>query len=218
MTGGQSAKYEILSRIRMVTRSAGQTGRETSPAWKSIARNYRQTSSLNREERLALLEERLSDYGAGVHRGGRVQIAAEIANILRGRRKQRIVLPADIDPSWLPEGFTYVADEGLSYEAIDGCDGVLTGATLAIASTGTIALTHGAGQGRRVLTLIPDYHLCLIDAAAVVETVPEGMQLLESYMRQPITLISGPSATADIEMTRIQGVHGPRVLDVLIVG
>ncbi len=117
----------------------------------------------------------------------------------------------------LPDGFTFVQDENHSYDAMEACDGVLTGCSLAIASTGTLALCHQPGQGRRALTLIPDYHLCVVQASSVVETVPEAMQLLEPCKESPITLISGPSATADIEMTRIQGVHGPRILDVLLL-
>jgi L-lactate dehydrogenase complex protein LldG len=103
------------------------------------------------------------------------------------------------------------------YSEIEACDGVLTGCTVAIATTGTLALCHTANGSRRALTLLPDYHLCIVDASRIVETVPEGFRELESHRLQPITLISGPSATSDIEMTRIQGVHGPRVLDCVII-
>jgi L-lactate dehydrogenase complex protein LldG len=94
---------------------------------------------------------------------------------------------------------------------------VLTGCTVAIATTGTLALCHTFDGSRRALTLLPDYHLCIVRASTIVETVPEGFRALEAHRLQPITLISGPSATADIEMTRIQGVHGPRVLDCVLV-
>jgi L-lactate dehydrogenase complex protein LldG len=97
-------------------------------------------------------------------------------------------------------------------------DGVMTGATLAIAETGTVVLQNAAGQGRRVVTLVPDYHLCVVRVKDVVETVPEAFGRLEATAELATTFVSGPSATADIEMTRIKGVHGPRFLDVILAG
>jgi L-lactate dehydrogenase complex protein LldG len=94
---------------------------------------------------------------------------------------------------------------------------VLTGCAAAIAITGTLIICHDSAHGRRALTLLPDYHLCIVEASKIVETVPEGVRALEAQRVQPITFVSGPSATADIEMTRIQGVHGPRLLDVVIL-
>lgn len=223
MTPAQDAKEEILRSIRSALPTAGPDRQTASAAWNAIPRMYRQTSALQATERVAMLSERLRDYGAGVYPSTLPKIAEVIAGILQSRGKRRILLPAGIDPAWLPDGLTYVPDDQLSYEAIDACDGVITSAVLAIALTGTIALTHGgeagaaSGQGRRALTLIPDYHLCVVTTASVVETVPEAVRRLEPYRAQPITLISGPSATADIEMTRIQGVHGPRVLDVVVL-
>ena len=119
--------------------------------------------------------------------------------------------------SWLPEGFGFAVDEGLSSLALDKFEGVLTESTLAIAETGTIVLQTVAGQGRRAVSLIPDYHLCLVRASSVVATVPEAMDALAVRLVFGTTFISGPSATADIEMTRIKGVHGPRFLDVILV-
>jgi L-lactate dehydrogenase complex protein LldG len=101
---------------------------------------------------------------------------------------------------------------------LDGFDGVMTGSTVAIAVTGTVILQNVAGQGRRAVTLVPDYHLCLVNAADVVETVPQAMERLRGTEDLTTTFFSGPSATADIEMTRIKGVHGPRFLDVILVG
>ena len=210
----QSARAEILSRIRSTMDSPRAGAAET---WQAIPRNYRQSSTLTSSEKMALLEDRLQDYGAGVHHAESSQLASAIATILHQRDKERILVPRDIPPAWLPAGFAFVPDENASYKAIDACDGVLTGCLLAIAITGTLALCHEQGQGRRALTLIPDYHLCIVESSAVVETVPEAIYLLESRKQHPITLISGPSATADIEMTRIQGVHGPRVLDVVFI-
>jgi L-lactate dehydrogenase complex protein LldG len=106
-------------------------------------------------------------------------------------------------------------NSALSYESLDSVDGAMTGAALAIAVSGSIVLQHGPAEGRRVLTLLPDYHLCILQASDVVETLPEGFARLDPL--RPTTFISGPSATADIEMVRIKGVHGPRSLDVLLV-
>ena len=110
-----------------------------------------------------------------------------------------------------------IPDQDLSYDALDRSEGVLTGCSVAIASTGTIVLRHGAGEGRRALTLVPDYHVCVVFRDQVLQTVPEAMRQLAALRPALVTTISGPSATADIEMTRIRGVHGPRTLDVVLV-
>jgi L-lactate dehydrogenase complex protein LldG len=135
---------------------------------------------------------------------------------------RRIVMPAGLPVEWLPtssgeSGVKFVVDEGLSAAELDRMDGVMTGATLAIAETGTVILQNVAGQGRRAATLVPDYHLCVVEAKDVVETVAEGMARLQETAGLATTFVSGPSATADIEMTRIKGVHGPRFLDVILI-
>ena len=107
--------------------------------------------------------------------------------------------------------------DGVAYAEIDRGQGVITGCVAAIAFTGTIILQHGARDGRRALSLIPDYHLCVVFADQVVETVSEGFDRLEGMETSPLTTVSGPSATADIEMARVKGVHGPRFLDVILV-
>jgi L-lactate dehydrogenase complex protein LldG len=117
----------------------------------------------------------------------------------------------------MPEGFEFVTDTALRAEEIDRLDGVLTTAQVAIAATGTLVVQNVPGQGRRAATLIPDYHLCVVREDDVVQTVPEAMTRLGDTARLATTFISGPSATADIEMTRIKGVHGPRFLDVILV-
>jgi L-lactate dehydrogenase complex protein LldG len=213
------ARSEILDRIRSANRALFGTARDQTPeqSWSAIPRAYRQDSSLTDAGRVQLLTERLLEYGAGVYRCQPAEVASNIADILRSRLKENILLSSDVDPHWLPDGPTYVFDNGLSYSEIETCDGVLTGCTVAIAMTGTLALCHTSTGSRRALTLLPDYHLCVVDAASIVETVAEGFRALEPHRTEAITLISGPSATADIEMTRIQGVHGPRVLDCLIV-
>jgi len=214
-----SARSEILARIRSANRGIFGADREPTPeeSWRTIPRTYRRSGSLADSGRVQLLTERLIDYGAGVYQCQSVDVAAKVADILRSRRKQKLLVSSDVDPNWLPQdGTKFVYDNAFSYSDIEACDGVLTGCTVAIATTGTLALCHTSNGSRRALTLLPDYHLCIVGASTIVETVPEGFSALEAHRLQPITLISGPSATADIEMTRIQGVHGPRVLDCVI--
>jgi L-lactate dehydrogenase complex protein LldG len=137
--------------------------------------------------------------------------------MLEGREVRRMVIPAGLPAEWLPSGFEFVMDAGLSAAELDGFEGVMTGSTVAIAETGTVVLQNVVGQGRRALTLVPDYHLCVVRVEDVVETVPEAMERLAGTAEVATTFFSGPSATADIEMTRIKGVHGPRFLDVIVV-
>jgi L-lactate dehydrogenase complex protein LldG len=167
---------------------------------------------------LELLEDRLRDYDARVVRVGQAEVAASAAGMLAERKVRRMVVPAGLAAEWLPGGFEFVVDEGLPAAELDRVDGVMTGATLAIAETGTVVLQNVAGQGRRAVTLVPDYHLCVVRVEDVVETVPEAMERMQATAGLATTFVSGPSATADIEMTRIKGVHGPRFLDVILVG
>jgi len=166
---------------------------------------------------LELLEDRLRDYDAHVVRVGRADVAANVAVMLEARGKRRIVVPAGLAVDWLPAGFEFVVDEGMSAAELDGFEGVMTGSTVAIAETGTVVLQNVPGQGRRATTLVPDYHLCVVRVEDVVETVPEAMGRLQATAGLATTFFSGPSATADIEMTRIKGVHGPRFLDVIVM-
>jgi len=115
-----------------------------------------------------------------------------------------------------PDGVEFLADHGLPPEALDAADGVITTAAVAIAETGTIVLDGGPGQGRRALSLVPDYHLCILHAGQIVGIVPQALERLEPG--RPCTWISGPSATSDIELDRVQGVHGPRTLEVILAG
>jgi L-lactate dehydrogenase complex protein LldG len=167
-----------------------------------------------------LLEDRLRDYDATVVRVKAGEVSAAIASALTERGKRRLVIPAGLAEALgeaLPAGFEWVVDEGFTPAELNGFEGVVTASTVAIAETGTIVLQNVPGQGRRAPTLVPDYHLCVVRAVDVVETVPEAMARLAATARLATTFISGPSATADIEMTRIKGVHGPRFLDVILV-
>lgn len=130
----------------------------------------------------------------------------------------RVAVPPGLPAHWRPAGA--VEDDGLTPRDLDALDGVLTGCTAAVAETGTIVLTHGAGEGRRALTLVPDRHVCVVRESQIVELVPEALARiapLVAHERRPVTLVSGPSATSDIELSRVEGVHGPRTLVVLVV-
>ena len=204
----QSSCERILARIRKA--NAQSTLRE--PA---IPRAYDRASTKDSHDVLTLFEHRLRDYDAGVFAVGREQIAHKAAEILAVANRRRIAIPPAVPTDWLAEGFEWLPDHELSFDALNSVDGVMTAATVGVAISGSIALQHGPAEGRRILTLLPDYHLCVIEAAQVVETLPEAFARLDPAC--PVTFFSGPSATADIEMTRIKGVHGPRFLDVLLI-
>jgi L-lactate dehydrogenase complex protein LldG len=200
-----SARNEILKNVR-------QGIGEPSGAL-PIQRNYIQQAPLDLEQFVS----RLEDYNAGVYRCPEAALPATIAQAMEQRGKCSLVIPSAFPAEWLPDGLSFVRDSDLTYNELDASEGALTACTVAIAFTGTIILTHSAHEGRRALTLIPDYHLCIVREDQVVQTVPEGIRELRDFRTRPITTISGPSATADIEMTRIKGVHGPRTLDVILM-
>jgi L-lactate dehydrogenase complex protein LldG len=132
---------------------------------------------------------------------------------------ERLAVPLDLPSEWRPENIKLTSDTGLSASDLDALDGALTGCALAIAETGTIVLDGGEAQGRRALSLVPDYHLCVVEADSIVATVPEAIRMLEPAVKEgrPLTFISGPSATSDIELNRVEGVHGPRTLHVVVL-
>jgi L-lactate dehydrogenase complex protein LldG len=206
----------ILSSIRhsLVVSKAPEAIAEE---YAQIPRTYARSSAMDSAELIELFLDRLHEYDAGVYRCGPRTIAGVIAGVLEGRGKKSLVIPAGIAEDWLPQGFGFEVANGFDVYPLDRSEGVLTGCTVAIAETGTIVLQNAAGQGPRMLSLVPDYHLCVVFAGQIVATVPEGFDRLKATAALPTTFVSGPSATADIEMTRIKGVHGPRFLDVLIV-
>ncbi len=162
--------------------------------------------------------ERIQDYKATAIQTSEAALAATIARVCAERGLRRLVVPNDIPTGWLPVGEEIIRDQPmLSYEALDGADAVLTGSRLGIAQTGTIVLDGGAYQGRRALSLVPDVHMCVVYAEQVVDLVPEAITVLQASARRPMTFISGPSATSDIELSRVEGVHGPRTLIVFLV-
>ena len=212
-----SARTEILRRIRAA--KGGVAGGDSARAgWGALERRYRREATRSPEAVLELLENRLRDYDARVARVGLGEVAMCAAKMHAERNARRMVLPAGVPAEWLPGGVEFVVDDGMVAAELDRVDGVMTGATLAIAETGTVVLQNVPGQGRRVVTLVPDYHLCVVRLADVVETVPEAFGRLHATAGLATTFVSGPSATADIEMTRIKGVHGPRFLDVILAG
>ena len=166
---------------------------------------------------VALFAERVGDYRASVSRTVRADLPTVIAAILVARHAQRIALPDGVPLAWLALSDTerLVDDPPLSHPDLDGLDGVVTGCAVAIAETGTIVLDGGSRQGRRALSLLPDLHVCVVMVDQVVGTVPEGLARLDPH--RPQTWISGPSATSDIELQRVEGVHGPRRLEVILV-
>jgi len=202
----------ILSRIDA---ALGPVHGNPAGEWESLSRDYIRRDSLTGSAVVELFEHRIIDYGAHVFRTSPENIRATIEKILTDRAARRMLIPDGLPAEWLPAGPSFIVDADLSYEKLDKFDGVITTATAAIAATGSIVLQHGPGQGRRALTLIPDYHLCVVRTDLIVETVPAAFARLDPT--RPTTFISGPSATADIEMTRIKGVHGPRFMDVVLV-
>jgi L-lactate dehydrogenase complex protein LldG len=182
-----------------------------------IPRDYRRASDRPRGEIVDLFAERVGEYQATLVRAPAGGLAAAVADLVGGRR---MAIPPDLPDELRPPGAELVLDDGLTAHELDGLDGALTACAIAIAETGTIVLDGGLGQGRRALTLVPDYHLCVVRADQIVGLVPEAVEALAPAVLagRPLTFVSGPSATSDIELNRVEGVHGPRRLDIVIAG
>jgi L-lactate dehydrogenase complex protein LldG len=226
-----SARDEVLARIRRANATAA---RQPAPAGPAAASGdpvshegpaYRERGDLGAADRMDLLAGRLADYRAHVVRTTAAGLPAALAAALGRRGARRIVVPAGLSlpgvsnvaalAAIVPDIET-VADDGLTAGQLDGFDGAVTAAAVAIAETGTIVLDAAApDQGRRAISLVPDYHLCVVAAGQVVELVPEAIARLAGTAT--LTWISGPSATSDIELARVEGVHGPRTLEVILV-
>ncbi|MFU8874428.1 LutC/YkgG family protein [Micromonospora sp. SL4-19] len=161
---------------------------------------------------LDLLVHRLTDYRATAHRCAEDGEVAQVVDRILGG--QRIVIPPGLPRHWLPDAVAAVTDDNLTAEQIAAVDGVVTAAAVAIAETGTIILDAGPDQGRRIISLLPDVHVCVLRTGQIVADVPSALARVEP--RRPLTWISGPSATSDIELNRVEGVHGPRHLHVII--
>ncbi|NUT72844.1 lactate utilization protein C [Pseudarthrobacter sp. C4D7] len=209
-----TAREDILSRIRAAL--------QDSPQAPQIPRDYRAASELDTDALIELLVDRLVDYKAQVAVVPETEVPARIASLLDGANS--FVVPEGFDAGWLAG-----TDEGggggsrrrvdspaapLSVAELDGIDAVVTGSAVAVAETGTIILDGRANQGRRAISLVPDHHICVVKAADITGILPEALGRIDGT--RPITMISGPSATSDIELERVEGVHGPRRLDVII--
>jgi len=238
-----STRTEVLARVRA---ALGQTGAGTTPSGRvgtaprpePVPRDYRAAGdhAAGSAEVLEQLVERLEDYRAHVHRVTTDALPATVAALLTDLsapaqgmpgahpdRSLRVVVPDGIDDAWLaglPAEVDVVRDSRerpLAASDLDAVAAVVTAARVAISETGTIVLDGEPDQGRRAISLVPDVHLCVVRADQAVQTVPEAVRLLGEHPGRPLTWISGPSATSDIELDRVEGVHGPRTLHVLLV-
>lgn len=210
-----SSRDRVLRRVRDALGEA----RGGAPG---VPRGYRRRlppdEAEGRADVVALFTERVADHRATVRHVGADELATSVAAALWGREAKQIIVPSDLPFGWLAEldGVRALADTpGTDLELLREVDGVVTGCAVAIARTGTVVLDCGRAQGRRALTLVPGYHLCVVHADQIVGTVPEALARLDPS--RPLTWISGPPATTAIEMVRVRGVHGPRTLEVLVV-
>jgi L-lactate dehydrogenase complex protein LldG len=199
-----TAREEVLGRIR----TALGEQRPVLP----IARDYRTTDLRSPTELLDVLVDRLEDYKATVLRCRPDDVAATVAGALAALSGDVVVAPG-VPENWRPDGS--VQDDGRPAVALADYAATVTGVAVAIAETGTLVLDGSPLSGRRALSLLPDCLVCVVEAAQVVGSVPEGLAVLDPLT--PLTLISGPSATSDIELQRVEGVHGPRTLIVVLV-
>jgi L-lactate dehydrogenase complex protein LldG len=204
------ARAEVLARLRTALDGAAPPP--------PVPRDYRRDDDSDPAERLDRLVDRLVDYKAVVTRCGPDELAGAISTALAGVGS--VVVPPHVPADWLSASTcVVVADDPakpLAVADLDGAGAVLTGCAVAIAETGTVVLDAGPAQGRRALTLVPDHHVCVVEAAQVVGAVPAAIARLDPV--RPLTFVSGPSATSDIELNRVEGVHGPRRLHVILVG
>jgi L-lactate dehydrogenase complex protein LldF len=220
--GSGDAREDILHRIRSALHGA-------TPG--DVPRGYRTEDERERDEIVTMLAERVAEYRATVHRVRESEIAEAVARIASEAGARRLGIPADLPAEWRPGGaagerrgaarsdpLELVEDASLSVRQLDGLDGALTGCAVAIAEVGAFVLDGGPGQGRRALSLVPDLHICVVREDQVVGLVPEAVGVLDEVVRagRPLTFVAGPSATSDIELDRVEGVHGPRVLHVVV--
>ncbi|MFE5943991.1 lactate utilization protein C [Streptomyces sp. NPDC056480] len=217
-TPASDSRTAVLARIRA---ALSDVPTDEVPEDVPVPRAYRRTAATGDAATpvtpLALFAARVADYRATVVRCSPVDVARTVAALLERRGARRVVVPAGFPAEFLTRTDADLVGDAppLTVRRLEDVDSTLTTAAVAIAETGTIVLDTGPGQGRRALSLIPDHHLCVVRAEQIVRDVPEALAGLEP--RRPLTFISGPSATSDIELQRVEGVHGPRVLDVVLV-
>ncbi|MFZ0089380.1 MAG: lactate utilization protein C [Solirubrobacteraceae bacterium] len=214
MTG---ARDEILRRIRSALTDVPPTERAADVA---VTRDYHRRGDRSGAQLVDRLCRRVSEYDAEVRTVARAEVPDAVAQACAEFGLRRVVVAPGLAPEWRPAAIEIVEDDGLDAEALDAIDGAVTGCATAIAETGTLVLDGQAASGRRLITLVPDHHICIVTADQIVDLVPEAIAFLApavAHERVPVTFISGPSASSDIELSRVQGVHGPRHLVVLIV-
>lgn len=207
------SREQVLGRVR---RAAGEGAANVADRYAALERTYIRSGRLSADARLALMIERLREYDAEVVETAPDGLVQTIAEQLAASGMRTFVAPPGLPAEWQAPGLDWRIDRGLTTEEIERADGVVTASFCGIADSGTIVLHHSEMEGRRVISLLPDWHLCVLRASDVVETLPEYFSRCAEAPRLA-TYISGPSATADIEMTRIKGVHGPRFLHVVVV-
>jgi len=200
-----SARDDVLARVRAALRDVPRDEDPVPEAYQAPASTVADV--------VGRFVERVSDYRATVREAG--DVAATVERVCTEHDAWRLGIPRDLPERWRPRSVGLLVDDGLGARDLDALDGALTGCALAIAETGTIVLDGGERSGRRALTLVPDLHLCVVRRAQVVATVPDAVRALDGA-RGPFTFVSGPSATSDIELDRVEGVHGPRRLEVLL--
>jgi L-lactate dehydrogenase complex protein LldG len=205
-----AAREAILNGIRATNDGVNPSMRES--GYRAISRRYQQAASMDHETILKIWIERLRDYDARIFETAQQGVASAITEALHAHQQKSAVVSDDFPQQFLPPGLSWQRESTATADQLHTAEGAISTCEVAIAHTGTIIL-----KGARTLTLLPDHYLCVVHEDQVVETVPEAIAELAKSATQPLTFISGPSATADIEMTRIRGVHGPRYLDVVLV-
>lgn len=214
-----SSRDRILGRVRRAVTAADGAQRDDTPYERAVPRDYlREHGARSIEETVDLLAGNLADYRAIVHRCARADLAATIGGILAARGAKTVLVPPGLAVEWpATAGAERIADRAESTpHELDQVDSVVTACAAAIAETGTLVLDGSPDQGRRRITLVPDHHVCVVRVPEqVVSSVPQALERLDPT--RPLTWISGPSATSDIELDRVEGVHGPRTLEVVLV-
>lgn len=212
-----TAREVVLGKIRAALKDV--PGGEQ-PDDVAVDRSYLTTSDAPRPDLIAQFIQRVEEYRAKVKTTSADNLARVIAESCAENEIQSLVVPADLPDGWAPTGLNLLREPGLSVDQLERADGTLTACAVGIAQTGTVVLDAGPGQGRRIITLLPDCHICVIFEDQIVGLVPEAVARLRDAAGRsdrPITFISGPSATSDIELSRVEGVHGPRTLEVIVV-
>jgi len=210
MPEAANARETILNRIRTANNAAKATAHAAE--YHAIERSYQQTTNLDRETTLRRFRDHLHEYDAHIFEATPETIATTIAEVLKALNQKSAIVADSFPAEALPAGFSWRRESESTTNQLDTAEGAISACEVAIAHTGTIIV-----RGARKVTLLPDRLLCVVHENQIVDTVPEAIARLEQYKTEPLTFVSGPSATADIEMTRIRGVHGPRFLDVIVV-